>query len=46
LLVKLQKSYVFLFKLILNDGTVEETLEGVQEFELSYNGIRVIEALC
>jgi hypothetical protein len=36
---------MFLFKLILNDRTVKETLKGVQEFELSNNGIRVIEAL-
>lgn len=39
LLVKLQECNVLLLKLILDDWSVEKTLEGVEELELANNGV-------
>lgn len=36
---------MLLLKLILDDWSVQETLEGVKELELSNDGVRVIETL-
>jgi len=36
---------VLLFKLILDDGTVKETLERVEKLELANDGVRVVKAL-
>jgi hypothetical protein len=45
LFVEFEKSNVLLLKLVLNDGSVEKALEGIEELELSNNGVGVIEAL-
>jgi len=39
LLVKLQECNVLLLKLILDDWSVEKTLEGVEELELANDGV-------
>ena len=36
---------MLLFKLILDDGTVKETLERVEKLELANDGVRVVKAL-
>ena len=43
--VELKKSNVLLFELILDDWSVEESLEGVKELELTNDGVGVIETL-
>jgi hypothetical protein len=45
LLVKLEKGNVLLLKFILNDGSVEEALEGIEKLELTDDGVWIIEAL-
>jgi len=36
---------MFLLKLVLDDGSVEESFEGVEQLELSNDGVAVVEAL-
>lgn len=43
--VELKESNVLLFKLILDDWSVEKSLEGVKELELTNDGVGVIETL-
>jgi hypothetical protein len=39
LLVKLEKGNVLLLKFILNDGSVEKSLEGIEKLELTNDGV-------
>jgi hypothetical protein len=45
LLVKLKELNVFLLKLILDDGSVKKSFEGIEELEFTNDGIAVIETL-
>lgn len=45
LLVQFQKSDVLLLKLILNVWSVEESFEGIEQLELSDDGVAIVETL-
>jgi hypothetical protein len=45
LLVEFEELNVLLLKFILNDGSVEKSLEGIKKLEFSNDGVAIIETL-